>query len=406
MTSRFKLKVITSLTGLETLRPFWESVQWHWSADYEFFRIFVQTRKEILSPCVLVVSEGEKPVALLAGRLEQADMSISLGYVTLARIPVRQVIFMEGGFMGQKSEEIWSLLAGSLQQLFRGQQANRIILEQVKIGSVEQQVVQRAFGRRQLSVSGDEVEHWLMRMPANWDAFLKNRSKKHRYWLKRMVTVLDREFAGQWSIKKFTTGSEAADFAQAAEQVSSKTYQRGLGVGFQLQGETMRRLQLEADQGRFRGYILFIQGEPRAFWYCFVYGSTLYLGATGYDPAFRNYEVGTVLLMRVFQDHCGTDIETVDFGLGDAGYKQRFGSEKYSQTSLCILPRTVRGFALNMLQSANVYAIKSAKAFLGRFGVIQWVKTRWRRKIERKLPIQADAESDHAQLETARKANP
>jgi len=400
-----RIKVITSFGELDAVRAFWESEQWHPGADYEFFRMIAQTRKEVLSPCVLAVFEGENMIALLAGRLEQTHLPIRFAYTTLARISLRQLILVEGGFMGNRTSEIWEFILGYLQQLFHNLEVDRIVIEQVRIGSIEQETVLRRIGRGRLSGSGVNTEHWLMQIPASWDDFLKGRSKKHRYWIKRLSGVLDREFPGKWSIKVFARADEVSDFAQSSEAVSSKTYQRGLGVGFRLQEEAVRRLQQEADYGLLRGYVLYILGEPKAFWYCFVYGSTLYLAATGYDPAFRDYEIGTVLLMRVFQDHCGTKIKTVDFGLGDAGYKQRFGTEKYYETVLFLFPNSIRGYALNALQLVTTCANKSAKALLVRFRVIQQLKTRWRRKIERKLTPGADSESNNALLETVEKPN-
>jgi len=385
-----QVKVVTSFAELEALRPFWEATQWHPGADYEFFRMIIQSRGNIISPCVLVMLEDEQPVALLAGRLERSQMKISLGYATLLQLPVRQLILIEGGFMGNRAAEVWEQFLKSLSGLFRQLDAKRLIVEQVKAGSAELQSVRRMFGRSRSSAMAGESEHWLMQMPRNWDDFLKSRSKKHRYWLKRLATTLDREFSGQWDIKIFTSEDKVGEFARAAELVASKTYQRGLGVGFRLQDEVIQRMRNEARRQQLRGYVLFIRGEPKAFWHCFAYGSTLYLASTGYDPAYRDYEIGTVLLMRVFQDHCGTKIENVDFGLGWAGYKQRFGSERYMESSICIFPKTLQGVALNGLQGAAVFSAGMAKRLFKRSQLAQRLKTFWRRKLESRIKAPSD----------------
>ncbi len=70
---------------------------------------------------------------------------------------------------------------------------------------------------------------------------------------------------------------------------------------------------------------------------------------TGYDADYRRYELGTVSLMRVFKDLCGTNIRMVDFGRGDVGYKQRFGTSYLEVASTRVFSVTDRGVLLYCL---------------------------------------------------------
>ena len=405
MTQDYQVKTLLSMSEVDSMRPVWEAMQWHPGADFEFFKLIIQSRSNIISPCVLVGYLNDEPIALWAGRIETATMPVRLGYATLARIPIRQAVLMAGGLMGQQVESFAPRFMTSMNSLLRKHGLDRAILEQVKLASPLDETAGRVFRRVQLSSDRDGSQHWLLELPKRWDDFLKLRSKKHRYWLKRLPSVLDRDFAGKWSIKRYSTADDARDFVDAAEEVATKTYHRGLGVGFRRDDETIRRIYMEARRGQLRSYVLFIGDVPKAFWYCFIYGRTLYLAATGYDAAYRTYELGTVLLMKVFQDHCGKEIDVVDFGLGDAGYKQRFASDSFMETSLCVFSDTPRGLGLNLVHRSTLATNRFFKAVLDRLQLTQRVKTLWRRATKRPTSKSGSVDANSAPEPAARAAS-
>lgn len=377
----YEVKAITALAELEGVRPFWDAAKPVPGADYEHFVMAIGRRTNILSPCVLEVSQHGKTLALWPGRIETAILPLRLGYATLGKINVRQAVFIAGGFMGLQTEATMDALLSFTSQLLLAQKLDLAIFEHVAAASPLHGSTQRVLRRGQLSPVRDDSTVWLMKLPQSYDEFLKSRSKKHRYWLKRLVSVLDREFAGKWTVKKYTSQDEAREFAEAAEMVAKSTYQRSMGVGFHLNQESRERIEQEARGGRLRGYLLWLENEPKAFWHCFVHQDTLYLAATGYDPGLAGYELGTVLLMKIFQEYCGTEVATVNFGLGDAGYKQRFASDHFVLTTLYVFSRTLRGLRLNVLRSSLAFSTKLGKAVLNRLQVTQRVKTLWRRRM-------------------------
>lgn len=379
-----QVKVITSLAEMRALRPFWEIAQRHPSVDIDFFELVVKVRSNVVSPCVLALFRDEKPAALLPGRIEEAKFPIRLGYATLAGIPVRQVVLLAGEYMGEKTEENCRSLLKCVDRLLREQRLDLAIFWQLKVGSYEHEAIQQTFKQSQFSTAQDASKHWLMSLPGTWDDFLRSRSHKRRHELRRLPRVLDRDFAGQWKIKIYASSHEAMEFINAVESVAGRTYQRGLNVGFRRDEENVQRIHTDARQGRLAGYVLFIKDKPTAFWYCFDYKGVLYPAATGYDPAFRDYELGTILLLEIIHDYCGTDIGTIDFGSGDADYKRRFCSDHFLENSLFVFSRSARGRCLHGLHRATGFGTKIAKQCLDRLQITQQVKTRWRRRLEPK----------------------
>ncbi|MEY3289437.1 MAG: hypothetical protein RLZZ419_1679 [Pseudomonadota bacterium] len=370
----YKIKVITSLTEVDAVRPLWSGT--HPFADYDFFTLIAQTRS--ITPCIIVLYRDLEPVCLLIGRIETGKIPIRFGYAKLGHISVWQLVFIAGGFLGEKTELHWIKLLTFIDRLMLEQKIDLAIFEQLEAGSFERDAVKKAFWR---SLAKNDTKHWFMSIPATWNEFLKSRNRKYRYWLNRLPRILDREFTGQWGIKRYDSPDLAGEFVDAAERVAAKSYHRSLDVGFRRNEECIQRIALEARQGRLRGYVLFIKDEPKAFWYCFVYQSVLHLASTAFDQACRDYEVGTILLMSVFQEHCGTDVKMVDFGLGDAGYKQRLASNYIVEGPVYVFSSSIRGFFLYSLNSTTTFINNLGKSLLDRFQITQRIKTLWRRKL-------------------------
>jgi len=263
------------------------------------------------------------------------------------------------------------------------------IFEQIKLDSPELDALKRIFNFARCSLAKEGSKHWLLSLPSTWEAFLKSRKKKHRNELSRYPRVLDRKFGEQWSIKRYDTQALAREFVGAAEVIASKTYHRGLEVGFRYNEEYVQRVALDARHERLRGYVLYIEDEPKAFYYGFIYKTTLHLAATGFDPAYRSYELGTILLMRIFQDCCGTEVKVIDFGLGDADYKRRLCSDYFVESSVYVFSNSMRGLCLHALHSITKLFNKLGKSLLDQLQITQHVKTRWKQRLVIQREIQA-----------------
>ena len=141
-----------------------------------------------------------------------------------------------------------------------------------------------------------------MTSPDSLDDFLKKMTSKHRYWLRRLPRVLERDYSGKVTYKCYQRGDDLDRLFVDAEEIAKKTYQRDLGAGFVDNAEMRQRLFLSADKGRLRAYLLYVDDKPCAFWIGTLYGKVFYLDFTGYDAAFKRYEPGTILLMWVIED--------------------------------------------------------------------------------------------------------
>ena len=74
-------------------------------------------------------------------------------------------------------------------------------------------------------------------------------------------------------------------------------------------------------------------------------------------------------------------VEAIDFGLGDALYKRRFGDEHWEEGNVLIFSPTFRGVKLNLTRTLLEGAALRARRLISRLGLEQRLKTLWKRKI-------------------------
>jgi CelD/BcsL family acetyltransferase involved in cellulose biosynthesis len=72
---------------------------------------------------------------------------------------------------------------------------------------------------------------------------------------------------------------------------------------------------------------------------------------TGFDPFFLpQYSLGTLLLMRVFEDLCANQIRKLDFGTGEHEYKRRFANCQWRESLVHIYAPGLKGMRLKALR--------------------------------------------------------
>jgi Acetyltransferase (GNAT) domain len=375
----YEVKVLTTLEEVEELRHFWSSVQRDPEGDIDFYLFIVNLRPEIIRPCIVVAYKNGNPVTLLAGRIEDSRFEIKIGYKVLGRYKVRRFVNFYGGFMGQKDLEITTLVLKRLLQALREQGACLCVWDGVRWGSDLHRVlksVPNLFCRDHLA---NPNPHWTMNLPGSLEElFEKKMNKKHRYWAKRTMRMLEKDFPGAVRYVCYLAPQEMPVLFRDAIAVAQKTYQWGLGVGFNDSEEQKKRLDLESRKGWLRGYVLYLKEAPVAFWICTLYGETVHLDCTGFDPGLRKYEVGTALLLRVIADMCGQKVKKMDFGLGTALYKEKFGDFKFDETTMWIFQFGLRGIFLNILRHLAQGPIESLRKIIKRLGLEQKLKRLWR----------------------------
>jgi ribosomal protein L21E len=221
-----------------------------------------------------------------------------------------------------------------------------------------------------------------MSVPDEIDQFYKVRSRGHRHNLRQAIKKFEREYPGRNNLVRFTEEYEVDDFVRVAAEISSKTYQKALGVGIVNDEQTRSRIRTAARHGWFDGSVLLAGDEPCAFQLGLRYNDVYYMVSIGYDPALSAHKTGTVLFLKVLESLCeDTAINMMDFYFGDAEYKNRYGTMHWPEACVYIFAPRVYPTFLNVLR-CSIAGMNAALAVLvNKVGSADRIKRRWRNAI-------------------------
>jgi ribosomal protein S18 acetylase RimI-like enzyme len=382
------VKVASTADEIESLRPFWTKLNRHPETDIDFVCKLAVTRPSILRLHILVAYQGIEPIAMMIGRLETESLKPKLGYLKLFKIPLRQFVFLREGFVGEYSSQVATLMVAEIQKTLAAKSADLALVCNIPVDSGLLSVVRQRGRFFQRDYTRRQIEHWKSELPDSFEAFLAKRPRKHRSELRRIGKVFEREFPDQVRYIVFTLPGEVDSFCIAAEKVASNTYQRGMNAGFIDDNENRERVDLATRKGSFRGYVVFVGNRPLAFWAGELLGQVMFLTWTGFDPEFRKFEVGTILFLKMVEDLTKLGVREIDYGLGWAKYKERFGDVCLREQNVAIYAPTLKGYSLNLICTMEELINGAGKKLLSWFKLGERIKRIWRSRLEDKtVPV-------------------
>lgn len=376
-----KIGIINTFEELGAVQSNWEKWQSHPNNDFAQFKMICQLRSEVKSPCVMVIEQDSRPMALLAGRLEQTQFAPPIGYVRPVKISARIMTILHQGVLGQLDGEAAEKLVEFLwSQLYSGM-ADAIEFHYLSEDSPLLKALQVRMPGWFCGRTPRWSIHWEMNLPAE-GAFIEHKVRaKHRTGIRKKERELEAAFPGKVSWRWMTRFDDIPRLCGELEEVAARAYQRGVGSGFKDNEEFRRRLALFAQRGQLRVQLLQIEGKIRAFWYGYLYRNVFHLSETAYDPGLFKYEVGTQIFIRLNDELAKERVRKLDFGIGDAHYKQRFGDRSWQEGTIWLFAPTSKGFILRLSMGLFAAADRFGRYVIQRVGLLDRLKTGWRRRL-------------------------
>lgn len=368
-----------SAREVENLRDVWTSWQWEPNSDIDFYLQVLSARPEILRPHVLVLYRDGSPVAMLVGRLVQGQVESRLGYARLFRTAARTLTFIQGGRAGDLSRENSRLLIADVMRSLRTGEADLATFRYARTDSPFYDVVAKFPGTFARDRFPQIQPHWKLELPTKAEELYCKFSSKGRKNLRWQAKKLE-EVSGGVKITCFRMPRDLDRMFHDVEAVARKTYHRGLGVGFVDSAEMRERMQLQAEKGWLRAYVLNLGDVPAAFWIGTMCGRKFFSDFLGYDDRWGKFSPGTFLMTKILEQFCAEGVEEVDFGLGDAPYKQRFGNCWWEEASIDIFAPTLKGLRINALRTPAIFTEQVVKKTLEKTQILPRIKRLWRNR--------------------------
>jgi hypothetical protein len=379
------------VSELEEVRDYWESWPGNRDSDIHSFLSFLQSNPGTVSPHVLLVYRQGRPDAILVGRIDNAELRCKLGYLGMG-FRARIMCFVYGAQRGNPSEENSGLLVDEILRSLSQGEADVAYLNFLPHGSGLCRLAMQKPGRLSRDYLRITQMHFGATLPDTVEKLYRSLPTELRGFNKTKHNRLRREFAGRIEIKCFREVGELDAMVRDVELVAKTSYQRGLGVGFIDTPRVREGLRLKAEKGWLRAYILYLAGRPCAFWLGDMNQGTFGGDYVGYDPEFGKYSPGMYLLRKVMEGFCNGNrdrVTSVDFGPGNARYKELLSNKRWQETAVYIFAPSLRGVSLNLVRTIVGGTDQMVKKVLARTGLVQRIKTAWRSHLTPKVATQS-----------------
>jgi CelD/BcsL family acetyltransferase involved in cellulose biosynthesis len=229
--------------------------------------------------------------------------------------------------------------------------------------------------------------HWQAHLPDSMEEFYKEKTGSRKRYLRRYTAALEKTGSGPVEMVCYRSEDKLDHVISIASEISAKTYKHALNVGFRDDSLTRSLLTRAAKQGRLRAYVLYADGKPCAFEYGIEYGDVFFPEHIGYDPLLRSCSPGTVLFIRVVEDLIeNSNVRVFDYGFGAAAYKERFGTEFWSEASVYIFAPRLYPVIINLLRSFVGSFNAGLQYVVQKIGSVGWIKRQWRNSLQAKNP--------------------
>jgi len=209
------------------------------------------------------------------------------------------------------------------------------------------------------------LPHLLISLDGTFESYmLKQFSAKLRQNWRRIIRRLRER--GEVQLVRVTKASEIDAFLGDAYLIDRTRWQfRRFGRGLAARDRDVAQgeMQLAAKRGWLRSYLLKCGDAPCSFILGQQYGSTFYPEYVGVDEKWRDYSVGTIILLLVledlFKEHSP---QFYDFG-SYGKWQEPFANESYPEASVWLFRR--RPYPLltgSIYRACNVISLKAGVA--------------------------------------------
>ena len=374
-----EVRVLRSPEEVETVRAGWAALGSLPEHDWEAYWSSLRDRERPADPYVVARLEDGRLASALAGRLERGHVNLELGYWTVFRLPVRRIVIPMHGLLGPGGEDDLRQMAERVIADLRARRADLAVFEYLE---QESALHRAARGLRLGFWMRDRVRERRIHRELNLPATFKEYDRQHKGLLQK-VRKFEKAFAGRFEHRLLTREDEIETFCQGADAVARMSYQRALGEGFLDSREDRGRIRAAARQGGWRAFETLVDGKTVAFWSGCQLGPRVYLWWTGYDTTFQEYSPGLVSSARMVERLIGGGVTTVDFGGGDAPYKERLCNASRWEESVCVYAPGLRGSLAGMVRSLDAAIGNLTRTRLK--GLANRLKTPWRRLMARRM---------------------
>ena len=354
--------VATTSDEVERLRPVWEQMQVaDVDADIDFFLAVIAADPSALRPHVVGVARDGHPPLLVVSRIVRQRFAVKLGYRTLFWTTSTAAIIPFSGIMGCADESEASIVLKALCVSLEGSDVDVVVAQKLAEDSPERRAA-NGVGSRWRRVNRELVPLRFTDVPDSWETFLARRSTKSRRQLRYDENRVRKSLGSRMELRRLDGQDDGDQMIADMEAVARHSYQHAMGLSMVGSPVQHALIGLAARKGWLRVWMLYVDGAPVAFWWGLLYRGVLTIMTPGFLPSHATDRVGHYTFMQMLTDLCDDpETHTINYGPGDAGYKERFGTRVHRTGDVLLFRATRTGALTNAAVRADVRVHRMAR---------------------------------------------
>ena len=363
------ITVATTPAEIDAVSAYWDEMSIESPhAGRALSTLVLQASSHEARPHVILIRDGDRQPILVVGRVERRPMHVRVGYRTLRSMPARWLQVVPGGVVGASSPSDCDTVVTSLCASLRRGAADILVLSKVELDGPLHRAALTHLAWYRRGHATTPLKRHRSDLSQGFEKFLAARSRGTRWRLRRRLKKLD-EATGdreKMAVRRIGPGDGVDGAVKLLDSIATRSYQRGIGVGF-VDDELHRALMAWAvADGPYRVWVLYIDGAPVAFVNGVLHDRTFFLFETAFDPSAAVDEPGAILLARVLEELAAEpDVDSFDYGFGDAQYKQSLSDASWDEVDVVGFAARPRALYLNLVSTTVAAAVSTTKRLLG-----------------------------------------
>lgn len=188
---------------------------------------------------------------------------------------------------------------------------------------------------------------YFISIKGKFENYLDTFSGKTKSTLKRKVNKLRKACQGGLRFVPYEDSNRIEEFLDSATILSKKTYQhRLLGLGLNDSRGFREHVRYLAEHEAVKGYLLFDGDRPVSYILGKCVNGILSYDHVGYDPFYKEYSPGTVLMYLTLEHLFEQEsVSVFDFTEGEGAHKELFATNKMKCADLYFFPSKIKNYA-------------------------------------------------------------
>ncbi len=215
---------------------------------------------------------------------------------------------------------------------------------------------------------------WQIRIEGSFDDYLKSQfSGRRRQKLRHERRRLEEACTHGLRIQVVTAPAEIEEFLHNVRRVVQASWQGKRYPGWLRGSSHHRKVQSQAEQSQFRGYLLSNKDTPIAFVCGALIDGAYSPDRVGFDAQWSQYSPGKHLWLAIIQDLFAAEgVRWMDFGRTDMLYKEFFANHQHSEVPMYLIRNQLRPIIALAPSIVGRTGLKLAGSALRPFGLNTW----------------------------------